>query len=77
MHPIAMKLALFLGLTIAWIAGNAWFEDYRYLRRDWLLLTGIQERVHHKTEAGYAFIFGTSLSAIGLAGLICQKRREV
>ena len=76
MPRTVIKLILFLGLSIAWIAGNAYWQDYRYLRRDWLLLTVIQERVQHKTEAGYAFLFGAGLSVIGLAGLICRKRRE-
>ena len=77
MRRTALKLLLFLGLSIAWLAGNAYWEDYRYLRRDWLLLTLIEERAQHKAEAGHAFLLGAALSLIGLAGLVARERREV
>ena len=76
MQRTAIKLALFLGLTIAWIAGHAYIEDTLYLRRDWLLLTVIEDRVQHKTQAAHVFLFGTGLSVVALAGLIYRKRPE-
>ena len=76
MKDVLWKLLILCGFTITWLAGNAYWQDYRYLRRDWLLLTVIQERMQHKTEAGHAFLFGAGLSIIGLVGLTCQKRRE-
>jgi hypothetical protein len=43
MRRTVINLALFLGLSIAWIAGHAYVEDNLYLRRDWLLLTVTQD----------------------------------
>ena len=75
MRRTVLKLFLFLGLAIAWIAGHAYVEDTLYLRRDWLLLTVIEERVQHKTEAGYAFLTGAGMSTLALTGLIYRKQR--
>jgi hypothetical protein len=47
MRHTATKLLLLLGLSIVWIAGNSYFDNYRYFRRDWLLLTVIEEHLHH------------------------------
>ena len=58
MRRTALRLLLLAGLSIVWIAGNAYWEEYRYLRCDWLLLTVIEERAQHKTQAGYAFLLG-------------------
>jgi hypothetical protein len=75
MRRTALRLLLVVGLSIVWMAGNAYWEDYRYLRRDWLLFTVIEERAQHKTEAGYVFLLGAGLSVIGFAELISQKQR--
>ena len=63
MRHAALKLLLFLGLSTAWIAGKGSVEDSLYLRRDWVLLTVTEGRVHHKTEAKYAVLLGAGMSA--------------
>ena len=75
MKPLLLKLLIFCGLTIAWLSANRYFEEYRFLRRDFLLLTVIEERVNQKRQAKYGFVLGTSLFAVGMAGLVLQKRR--
>ena len=77
MRRTVSKFLLFLGLSMAFLAGNAYWQDVRYLRRDWLLLTVIQERTRHKIEAGLAFLASAGFCVIGLAGLAYRKRHKV
>ena len=74
MQRTALKLFLFLGLSVIWLAGKAYVDDTLYLRRDWLLLPVIEDRVQHRAEAGYFILFGAGITLSGLAGLAFRRQ---
>ena len=48
-----LKLLIVCGLALSLCEASQYLAARRYLRRDFLLLTVIEDRLKQKTEAGY------------------------
>jgi hypothetical protein len=75
MKRAILKLLIVCGLALSLYEASQYLAARRYLRRDFLLLTVIEDRVKQKTDAGYGFLAGAGILAIGVLGLSWQKSR--
>jgi len=76
MKRTILKLLIVCGLALSLYEASQYLTARRYLRRDFLLLTVIEDRVKQKTDAGYGFLAGAGILTVGILGLSWQKRRD-
>jgi len=55
MKRAILKLLIVCGLVLSLYEASQYLAARRYLRRDFLLLTVIEDRLKQKTDAGYGF----------------------